>query len=889
MAINIPILTSFVDKGIKDAEGAFGGLTKSTLIAGAAIAGAVTAVAAFAYTSIQKASDFNEAVSKNAVVFGAISKEVENFAQTANRALGIGETAALQAAGTFAIFGKSAGLAGKDLSDFSTEFVTLAADLASFSNTKVEDAISAIGSALRGEAEPLRKYGVLLDDVTLKAAATELGIYSGNKALTAQQKVLAAQKVIFEQTADAQGDFSRTSTGLAAQQKILGATIDNIQTKLGQAFLPIFLKAVKFFNDEVTPAFERVAEVIGEKGIVKGIQQALFEMGPFGTKVVDVMESIAVAALITANAVGYIGQAANMAWQEMKQLFSVKGLVLNLMGPLGQIYTAVERIRGQQAGTGGFHQLFDIEGLKADFDKFSAGIMNMGSASDYSSFAAKKLAEDAKAAADAVNDLGGGGAGGKDKGAAATAKKLKALEKAAKDAADALRDATAAAVKEAASALNTEMADALDAAQEKLKDAQIAYKDFSASITSGVLSTFSFSKVLSDANEKSKKLTAAVKEAAKEIASGLKVSLEEAQNELSKTKATFNDFAKTVANGIKESFSFKKANEGPDGFITGLRDQVTAIKQYNDDIQALLNRGLSQDALKQILAAGTESGAAIARGLLTGAQEDITGSEGVNALVASVQETSDQLGMASAEMFYGEGVSAAQDYLDGIQTQFDHAMEKVKALETGEAITTGFVEGLNSQIQGIKDYAADINTLLERGLSQDALQAVLDAGGESGAAIAHELVMGAQDNITGPKGVNALVADIKGVAAAIGIKAADQFYSAGVTNAQEYLKGVEDAFAVAQARLDAAGSGLTIADIKGIGAGFFDQVANGYTATPLEQFMQDGGGLSADAGGNIVYNINVSGVMSNAQTGQAVIDALTQYTQVYGPLNLAIR
>ena len=86
MAINIPILTSFVDKGIKDAEGAFGGLTKSTMIAGAAIAGAVTAVAAFAYTSIQKASDFNEAVSKNAVVFGAISKEVENFAETANRA-----------------------------------------------------------------------------------------------------------------------------------------------------------------------------------------------------------------------------------------------------------------------------------------------------------------------------------------------------------------------------------------------------------------------------------------------------------------------------------------------------------------------------------------------------------------------------------------------------------------------------------------------------------------------------------------------------------------------------------------------------------------------------------------------------------------------------------
>ena len=75
MAINIPILTSFVDKGVTAAEKAFGGLSKSTMIAGAAIAGATVAVGAFAYKSIQKASDFNEAISKNAVVFGAISKE----------------------------------------------------------------------------------------------------------------------------------------------------------------------------------------------------------------------------------------------------------------------------------------------------------------------------------------------------------------------------------------------------------------------------------------------------------------------------------------------------------------------------------------------------------------------------------------------------------------------------------------------------------------------------------------------------------------------------------------------------------------------------------------------------------------------------------------------
>jgi len=832
MAINIPILTSFVDKGVNAAEKAFGGLSKSTMIAGAAIAGATVAVAAFAYKSIQKASDFNEAISKNTVVFGAISKEVENFAQTANRSLGIGETAALQAAGTFAMFGKSAGLAGKELSDFSISFVTLAADLASFSNTSVDDAIAAIGSALRGEAEPLRKYNVLLDDMTLKAAATELGIYSGNAALTAQQKVLAAQKVIFDQTSDAQGDFSKTSSGLAAQQKILSATIENIQTNLGQAFLPIFLKAVKFFNDEVSPAFERVAEVIGEKGLVKGMQQALFEMGSFGPGMVNAFKQIAVTSAKAANVLYRFG------------LVTAAVIAPSITQKISLLSKA-------------FDTLIDVGALEASFDSFSAGIMNMGSASDYSSFAAKKLAEDAEAAAEALKDLPPAG----------TSDKLKKM---------------ADRVKAVASALDKELNKALDDAKDKLKEAQNNFDDFSKSVKEGIKDGFSFGKVLSDAAEQSKTLATAIKESKTAIAEGLNKTLDIATDQLKDAKTAFADFAKTVSNGIKESFSFKQANEGKDGFITGLRDQVKAIKEYNADIQSLLQRGLSQEALKQVLAAGSESGALIARNLLTGAQEDITGPQGVNALVASVMQTANQLGLDTANKFYGEGVSSAQKYFDGIKSQFDQATEAVNAVEAGTNVTSGFLEGLNSQIDGIKTYGDDINTLLQRGISLDALQAVLDAGGESGAAIAHELVLGAQENITGPTGVNALVKSVNDVADRIALAAANQWYGAGVSNAQSYLQGIEAAFAEAQKRL--AKKGLTLSDIKGISASFSGALA-GPSVTPITPSRPESGG--GVPGGGVVINVN--GVMSNAATGQAVLDNLVEYSRVYGPLNLAIR
>jgi hypothetical protein len=570
VAINVPIITTFADKGVNAAQKAFGDLKTSTLIAGTAIAGATAAVAAFAYKSIQKASDFNEAISKNTVVFGAISKEVENFAQTANRALGISETSALKAAGTFAIFGKSAGLAGKDLSDFSTSLVTMAADLASFNNTSVDEAINALGSALRGEAEPLRKYGVLLDDATLKAAATELGIYSGNKALTAQQKVLAAQKVIFEQTADAQGDFSRTSTGLAAQQKILGATLENIQTNLGQAFLPIFLKAVKFFNDEVTPAFERVAEVIGEKGLVKGMQQALYEMGSFGPGMVEAFKQVAVTAAKAANAL-------------YKFAVVTAATALFAMGQAGKALGFLGKA---------FDDLIDVDALSGSFDKFALGIKNMGKQSDYSSFAAKKLAEDAQAAADKTNLLSGVGTG---KGATAAAERLKKMEQATKDAAAALTD---------------RMNKALDNAKSKLDDA----------------------------------------------------------------KSAFDGFGKSISDSLGSSLNFADAkNAGKEtgaSFLTGLRDQTEQAKNYGSMIGRLIEMGISQDALQAVLDAGSESGAAIAAELINGGSAAI---DETNALVKASQTAADMIGKLAADKWFGAGVSNAQAYLDGVQAAFNYA------------------------------------------------------------------------------------------------------------------------------------------------------------------------------------------------------------------------
>lgn len=245
MAIRIPIISEFSDKGIKQAQYELGKLDSNVQKAGYILNRAILPAAAAFGTltqvigpAVTAASNMQESMSKVGVIFGSGAKEVTNFAQTAARELGQSKQAVLDAAGIFGTFGKAAGLAGTDLATFSNDFTKLATDLASFNNTTPEEAVQAIGAALRGEAEPLRRFGVLLDDATLKAEAMKLGIYDGSGALTAQQKILAAQAAIYKQTADAQGDFARTADGLANKQRTLSALFDDFQVNLGNQILP---------------------------------------------------------------------------------------------------------------------------------------------------------------------------------------------------------------------------------------------------------------------------------------------------------------------------------------------------------------------------------------------------------------------------------------------------------------------------------------------------------------------------------------------------------------------------------------------------------------------------------------------------------------------------
>lgn len=206
----------------------------------AGIAGLVASEAVRVVTGLTDSyAELEDTTAAAGVVFGKSMDKIIAQSETASTTMGISAQQVIGAANTFGTYGKSAGLAGDRLAAFSTDMTQLAADMASFKGTSPEQAIEAIGSALRGEAEPIRAYGVLLDDASMRQQAMKMGLIKTTKeALSPQNKVLAAQALILKQTKDAQGDFARTSESTANVGKTAAAKWQDFQATLGEKLAP---------------------------------------------------------------------------------------------------------------------------------------------------------------------------------------------------------------------------------------------------------------------------------------------------------------------------------------------------------------------------------------------------------------------------------------------------------------------------------------------------------------------------------------------------------------------------------------------------------------------------------------------------------------------------
>jgi hypothetical protein len=250
----------------------FGGVMSNVgmgVLQGVGIAGFMgAAAAAGAFVegvsrSISAASDLNETISKSGVVFGEHAAGIQEWSRSAATALGMSQNTALGAAAAYGNLFVSLGLTSEKAGTMSTSLVELAADLASFNNVDPTEALDALRSGLVGETEPLRRFGVNLNEATISQKALEMGLISTTKGtLPAAAKAQASYALILEQTATAQGDFARTSDGLANRQRIAAAKVEDAFAAMGQSILPLAADIVPLLTDALVAVIGAISGVI---------------------------------------------------------------------------------------------------------------------------------------------------------------------------------------------------------------------------------------------------------------------------------------------------------------------------------------------------------------------------------------------------------------------------------------------------------------------------------------------------------------------------------------------------------------------------------------------------------------------------------------------------
>jgi hypothetical protein len=252
-----------------------------------------------------------------------------------------------------------------------------------------------------------------------------------------------------------------------------------------------------------------------------------------------------------------------------------------------------------------------------------------------------------------------------------------------------------------------------------------------------------------------------IKKARKEIEKQFTEALDTAKGKLEEAKKAYDEFRETISQSITGEFSISSAadaaKEAGTTILAQLTQQANGAKAFGAKVEQLLTLGLSERALRGVLAAGQEAGTAIADELIAGGSEAITGANGINAMLDSLSVFADALGVFGADLFYGAGVRQGEAMVAGISAAIAQAQGQLK----NQNLKLADVKSIGANFQDLS------NSIM---LSPEQSNFNITSGAEEFAAMRG----GSQYNITVNGGLNSSAEQGKAVIDAI--RAANRAY-----------------------------------------------------------------------------------------------------------------
>jgi phage-related minor tail protein len=189
------------------------------------------------------ASDYEENLNKIDVAFGASAQTVKDWANNAIEQFGLSKLAATNATSSFGALAKGIGVSESSAAEMSVTLAGLSADLASYFNTGTDESAKALEGIFTGEAEALKKYGVIMNETNVKAFAEQHGMLYDS--LSQVEKVMVRYQYVLDKTGDAQGDYARTADGTSNSMKTFKAAVEDLGVAFGEEILPVITPIIR--------------------------------------------------------------------------------------------------------------------------------------------------------------------------------------------------------------------------------------------------------------------------------------------------------------------------------------------------------------------------------------------------------------------------------------------------------------------------------------------------------------------------------------------------------------------------------------------------------------------------------------------------------------------
>lgn len=241
--------------GFSEAEKQVGGFeSKLSKIGGVVDKAAATATVAggayvaFAKQTVDAASDLEQSVGAVNSVFGEQADKVMATAEQAAQGVGLATSEYANMASIMGSQLQNMGIPMDEVAGQTDQLISLGADLAAMYGGTTSEAVDALSSLLRGERDPIERYAVSINQAAIDAELAAQGLSGLEGEAAKQAETQATLKLLFDQSSNALGTFSRESETVAGQQQRANAEWQNAKAALGEQLLPIVTEGARLLG-----------------------------------------------------------------------------------------------------------------------------------------------------------------------------------------------------------------------------------------------------------------------------------------------------------------------------------------------------------------------------------------------------------------------------------------------------------------------------------------------------------------------------------------------------------------------------------------------------------------------------------------------------------------